>query len=64
MYIKTAQLFCLTIYVDSLLTIFWVYLALTLIKHMVMFKIKVDSNVHLSFFIPLSKNLRNEVTAY
>ena len=43
---------------------FCLYLALTLIKHMLMFKIKVDSNVHLSFFIPLSKNLRNEVTAY
>ena len=63
-YIKAAQLFCLTIYVDSSVSFFCLYLALTLIKHMLMFKIKVDSNVHLSFFIPLSKNLRNEVTAY
>ena len=62
--IKTAQLFCLRIYADSSLKIVCLYLALTLIKHMLMFKIKADSNVHLSFFIPLFKNLRNEVTAY
>ena len=47
--IKTAQLFCLRIYADSSLKIVCLYLALTLIKHMLMFKNKVDSNVHLSF---------------